>query len=203
MGAVLPGKAGAGSAVNDTTRELGGTLGVAVVGSVLASVYSAHVLRSLTNLGAPAAAAAAAQKSVVAGLTTAAHLPPALQSAAAQAARQAFVDGLSAGSLVAAAGTAAAAVAALAFLPARAKEPRLAARQRLSRGGPAGRAGSQPTSAAQTQLSRLGDQDPGPGGRMKMLPPHAPNRPPLPARGPAAGAGQLPTIRPKAARSSL
>jgi hypothetical protein len=34
MGAVLPGKAGAGSAVNDTTRELGGCLGVAVVGSV-------------------------------------------------------------------------------------------------------------------------------------------------------------------------
>jgi Major Facilitator Superfamily len=42
MGAVLPGKAGAGSAVNDTTRELGGTLGVAVVGSVMASVYGAH-----------------------------------------------------------------------------------------------------------------------------------------------------------------
>src|ERR1035438_788604 len=32
MGAVLPGKAGAGSAVNDMTRELGGTLDVAVVG---------------------------------------------------------------------------------------------------------------------------------------------------------------------------
>jgi hypothetical protein len=124
MGAVLPGKAGAGSAVNDTTRELGGTLGVAVAGSVMASVYGAHVLRSLTSLGAPAAAAAAAQKSVVAGLTAAAHLPPALQDLAAQAARQAFVDGLSAGSLVAAAGTAAAAAAALAFLPARAKASR-------------------------------------------------------------------------------
>jgi EmrB/QacA subfamily drug resistance transporter len=124
MGAVLPEKAGAGSAVNDTTRELGGTLGVAVVGSVMASVYGAHVVHSLTSLGAPAAAAAAAQKSVVAGLTAAAHLPPALQGVAAQAARQAFVDGLSAGSLVAAAGTAAAAAAALAFLPARAKAPR-------------------------------------------------------------------------------
>ncbi len=125
MGAVLPGKAGAGSAVNDTTRELGGTLGVAVVGSVMASVYGTHVLRSLTSLGAPPAAAAAAQKSVVAGLTVAAHLPPALQGVAAQAARQAFVDGLSAGSLVAAAGTAVAAAAALAFLPARAKAPPL------------------------------------------------------------------------------
>jgi DHA2 family multidrug resistance protein-like MFS transporter len=81
------------------------------------------VVHSLTSLGVPAAAAAARQ-SLVAGLTTAAHLPPALQGVAAQAARQAFVDGLSAGSLVAAAGTAAAAAAALAFLPARAKAPR-------------------------------------------------------------------------------
>jgi EmrB/QacA subfamily drug resistance transporter len=133
MGALLPGKAGAGSAVNDTTRELGGTLGVAVVGSVMASIYGTHMLRSMTSLGVPAAAAAAAQKSVVAGLTVAAHLPPALQGLASQAARQAFVDGLSAGSLVAAGGTAVAAVAALAFLPARAKEPLLAVRQPLSR----------------------------------------------------------------------
>jgi hypothetical protein len=124
MGAVLPGKAGAGSAVNDMTRELGGTLGVAVVGSVIASIYGPHVLRSLTSLGAPPTAAAAAQKSVVAGLTIVAHLPPALQGLAVHAARQAFVDGLSAGSLVAAAGTALAAAAALAFLPARAKAPR-------------------------------------------------------------------------------
>src|ERR1035438_9378323 len=54
MGAVLPGMAGAGSAVNDMTRELGGTLDVAV----MSSVYGPHVLRSLTSLGVPAAAAA-------------------------------------------------------------------------------------------------------------------------------------------------
>src|SRR6266568_3456535 len=95
MGALPVAKAGAGSAVNDTTRELGGALGVAVVGSVMASVYGTHVLRSLTTLGAPPAAATAAQQSVVAGLTVAGRLPPALQGMAAQAARQAFVDGLS------------------------------------------------------------------------------------------------------------
>ena len=39
MGSLPPDKAGAGSAVNDTTRELGGTLGVAVVGSVFSSIY--------------------------------------------------------------------------------------------------------------------------------------------------------------------
>ena len=38
-----PARAGVGSAVNDATRELGGTLGVAVVGSMFSSVYAAHL----------------------------------------------------------------------------------------------------------------------------------------------------------------
>jgi len=52
--ASLPGaKAGVGSAVNDTTRELGGALGVAVVGSVLSWSYAAHLASSWTRLGLP------------------------------------------------------------------------------------------------------------------------------------------------------
>src|SRR6202008_4892591 len=43
MGARSPDKAGVASAVNDTTRELGGPLGVAIVGSVFASVYSGRL----------------------------------------------------------------------------------------------------------------------------------------------------------------
>src|SRR4029079_18363736 len=39
MGSLSADKAGVGSAVNDTTRELGGTLGVAIIGSVFSSVY--------------------------------------------------------------------------------------------------------------------------------------------------------------------
>ena len=38
-----PARAGVGSAVNDATRELGGTLGVAVVGSMFSRVYAAHL----------------------------------------------------------------------------------------------------------------------------------------------------------------
>ena len=90
----------------------------------MASVYGSQVLRSMTHLGAPAAAAAAARQSVTAGLAVAAHLPPAVQGATAHAARRAFTDGLSAGSVVAAAAAATAAAAALAFLPARARRPR-------------------------------------------------------------------------------
>jgi DHA2 family multidrug resistance protein-like MFS transporter len=123
MGALPRDKAGAGSAVNDTTRELGGTLGVAIVGSVMSSAYASHVLSALSRLGAPAAVRAAAQQSVVAGLDVAAKLPPGLREAAAAAARQAFMDGLRAGSLVAAGATAVAALATLAFLPARVRQP--------------------------------------------------------------------------------
>jgi EmrB/QacA subfamily drug resistance transporter len=122
MGALPHGKTGAGSAVNDTTRELGGTLGVAIVGSVMSSVYGSHVLHALTRLGAPAAVTAAAKQSIVAGLSVAAHLPPGVRDAAALAARQAFMNGLRAGSLVAAAATVVAALATLAFLPARVRE---------------------------------------------------------------------------------
>jgi EmrB/QacA subfamily drug resistance transporter len=49
MGSVPQGRAGVGSAMNDTTRELGGALGVAVLGSLLASEYRSH-LGNLANL---------------------------------------------------------------------------------------------------------------------------------------------------------
>ena len=47
MGSLPQAKAGIGSAVNDTTRELGGTLGVAIIGSVFSSLY----IRSLDDAG--------------------------------------------------------------------------------------------------------------------------------------------------------
>jgi Major Facilitator Superfamily len=54
MGAVPKAKAGAGSAVNDATRLFGGTLGVAVIGSVAASLYSSRL--ASTAPGPPAGA---------------------------------------------------------------------------------------------------------------------------------------------------
>ena len=47
MGAVPAAKAGVGSAVNDATRLLGGTLGVAVIGSVFASLYASRLTAAL------------------------------------------------------------------------------------------------------------------------------------------------------------
>ena len=58
-----PARAGVGSAVNDATRELGGTLGVAVVGSVFSSVFGSH-LAAGAFAQQPAAVLARAQGSV-------------------------------------------------------------------------------------------------------------------------------------------
>ena len=66
MGAVQTDKAGIGSAVNDATREVGGTLGVAVIGSVFASLYAAHLEDQAGGL--PADLLARAEESVGAAL---------------------------------------------------------------------------------------------------------------------------------------
>src|SRR5205814_8459908 len=51
MGSLPPAKAGVGSAMNDTTRQFGGALGVAVIGSVLATAYRPAVTSRLRTLG--------------------------------------------------------------------------------------------------------------------------------------------------------
>jgi hypothetical protein len=49
MATLPPARAGVGSAVNDTVRELGGALGVAVIGSVAATNYAASLESELTR----------------------------------------------------------------------------------------------------------------------------------------------------------
>ncbi|MCO7221233.1 MFS transporter [Klenkia sp. PcliD-1-E] len=83
MGALRTDQAGAGSAVNDTVREVGGTLGVAVVGSVMATVYAPAVRDALSAL--PGAAQDAAGGSVLVGLALA---PAGSADAVRQAARE-------------------------------------------------------------------------------------------------------------------
>ncbi|HMK11107.1 MAG TPA: hypothetical protein VK461_05980, partial [Acidimicrobiales bacterium] len=109
-----------GSAVNDTTREVGGALGVAVIGSVLASVYSAH----LTDAAAgrlPQPALETATSSVGAALAVAQRIGPAAEPLVT-AARQAFVDGMVIGSRLTAVVAVIGAVVALKWLPARADD---------------------------------------------------------------------------------
>ena len=83
MGAVPAAKAGVGSAVNDATRILGGTLGVAVIGSIYASIYSDR-LTSALPAGLPGAAATSAEQSVGAAFGAAGQLHAAGEAGLAQ-----------------------------------------------------------------------------------------------------------------------
>jgi EmrB/QacA subfamily drug resistance transporter len=117
MGSIPRAKAGVGSAMNDTTRQAGGALGVAVMGSVLASRFSSHL--------APAVAGRAdgpvLRTSVDAAFAAARAMGGAPGHALALSARAAFVNGMDAGVVVAAVIAAAGAVGALLFLPARSR----------------------------------------------------------------------------------
>src|SRR5580693_5822665 len=118
--AVLPlGKAGVGSAVNDVTRELGGTFGVAVVGAVFSTVYGPRLAQLLHGAGLPAPALAAARQSPAAALQAAGQAPASTHTVIIDAANQAFIAGLSRGSLVCAGVVALGAVFAFLVLPRR------------------------------------------------------------------------------------
>ena len=83
-------KAGVGSAVNDTTRELGGSLGIAVLGSILTSLYQARL--PLGDL--PAQVREPVTRSVGAALEVAGRIEdPELGRRLADLARAAFVSG--------------------------------------------------------------------------------------------------------------
>ena len=75
-------KQGVGSAINDLARELGGALGIAVLGSLLQSVYRDHL--DVSGLPGPAADHARAS------LALASRLGPDVASSA----RAAFIDGM-------------------------------------------------------------------------------------------------------------
>lgn len=94
MQVLPPARAGVGSAVNDATRELGGTLGVAVVGSLFSSLYGARLAGLLDGRVDPATLE---QMRDSLGFTdaVAARVP-----GVTEAMEVAFMDGLSRGCLV-------------------------------------------------------------------------------------------------------
>ncbi len=120
MGSLPPAQAGVGSAVNDTTREIGGALGVAVLGSVLSSVFGSRMTHLLAGAPLPEEARAAAKHSVTGAVAVADKIGGPQGKALADGAKSAFVNGLHTTSLVAAGFAVAGAVIALVFLPAEA-----------------------------------------------------------------------------------
>jgi hypothetical protein len=126
MGAVSRRQAGVGSAVNDTTRLLGGTLGVAVIGSVYASLYGSRLTASLPAV-LPRGLSAIAHQSLGAAYAVSGQIAAAGHGALGQtihtAATNAFLHGLSISCLVAGGVAAAGAVLAVVFLPAQPASP--------------------------------------------------------------------------------
>ncbi len=125
MGVVPKEKAGVGSAINDATRELGGTLGVAVIGSVFTSIYVNTITTSQAATMLAPEVIARAKESVGGALIAANGLAgsdPAGARALASAANTAFFDGFTVGCMVAAAVALVGALFAARFLPARPTE---------------------------------------------------------------------------------
>jgi EmrB/QacA subfamily drug resistance transporter len=120
MGSLPKAKAGIGSAMNDVVREVGGTLGVAVLGSVLASGYGGSMDGSAVA-GLPADAATAASDSVGGAHAVAAQLGGDAATRLISVANQAFVDSMATTATLAAAIALLGSLIALVFLPSRAK----------------------------------------------------------------------------------
>jgi EmrB/QacA subfamily drug resistance transporter len=107
-------KAGVGSAVNDTTRELGGALGVAVLGSIAITSYSSSIESAASNL--PPGVVAAASRSVGAAVQVGGELGASGVNLA-NTAKSAFTDAMSISFLIAAGVAVVAAGLVYRFLP--------------------------------------------------------------------------------------
>ncbi|HYZ98960.1 MAG TPA: DHA2 family efflux MFS transporter permease subunit [Acidimicrobiales bacterium] len=122
MGSLPPAKAGVGSAVNDTTRQLGGALGVAVLGSVMSSTYGPRVRDAIAGAPVPDGVASAVSDQIGAAIEAARQVGGEPGRLLADVASRGFADGMSTAFLVGAAALALGAVAVGFFLPARAHD---------------------------------------------------------------------------------
>jgi hypothetical protein len=122
MGSLPRAKAGVGSAVNDTTRQVGGALGVAIIGSIMSSIYGARIVEVFGRFGIAGSALAKAKEGLGQALGVATDprlpLPASARHEIVAGAKEAFTAGLHRGVLVAAAAALLGALAAARWLPA-------------------------------------------------------------------------------------
>ena len=101
VGSAPPERAGAASAIAETGAELGGALGIAVLGSLGMAVYRGRVTAALPP-GTPADAAAAAQDTLGSVVAVVGSLPAETGAALLRVARAAFTDALQLNAVIAA-----------------------------------------------------------------------------------------------------
>lgn len=100
MASVPRNRSGMGSAMNDTTRELGSALGVAVLGAVLSAAYENQIRDAVANF--PEVIRLGLESSLAVALQVAEKLGPVAETVS-NTAKDAFMTGLSHAALVAAA----------------------------------------------------------------------------------------------------
>jgi DHA2 family multidrug resistance protein-like MFS transporter len=93
VGSAPPERAGAASGISETGSELGGALGIAILGSIGVAIYRAGVAEALPA-GVPTQAAVAARDTLGGAVSVAARLPADMGAALLAASREAFTTGL-------------------------------------------------------------------------------------------------------------
>ncbi len=116
MAAVPETDAGVASAVNDVSRELGGALGIAIVGSIVTSLYRGNVGDALDG-NVPPDVAELAKEGIGVAHAAAPSLPTDVAATLTEASNTAFVDAMSTGFVLSAATTVVAAAVALTLIP--------------------------------------------------------------------------------------
>ena len=120
MGSLPKAKAGVGSAMNDVVRELGGTLGVAVLGSIVSTSYASGMDDATSGL--PHEAAEAASDGVAGAHEVAAEVGGGAGAKLVAIADQSFIDAITTAASVAAGAAVLGALLAAAFFPSRARD---------------------------------------------------------------------------------
>jgi EmrB/QacA subfamily drug resistance transporter len=123
MGSLPREKAGVGSAVNDTTRQVGGAIGVALIGSLLASRYGGRVEADLGDAGLSRGVLDDVGSSIQKAVDSGQGIGGELGARVVDTAEHAFMSGMRLSVLVASCITLVAAVGVFRWLPARAPEP--------------------------------------------------------------------------------
>jgi EmrB/QacA subfamily drug resistance transporter len=123
MGSLPREKSGVGSAVNDTTRQVGGAIGVALLGSLMASRYGAHVDSGLADSGLPPSVIDRIGGNIQAGIGIGQSTGGSLGSDIIAVARDSYMAGMHLAVLVASGIVLLAAAGVFLWLPARASAP--------------------------------------------------------------------------------
>ncbi len=116
--AAPPERAGAASALSETSSEFGGALGIAVLGSIVTAIYRGEVAGTLPS-GVPADAAEVARRTIGGAVSVAGELPGALGAEVLGSARGAFAHAFETTAAISAVIAIAVAILATALLGAR------------------------------------------------------------------------------------